>query len=89
MNKICVICFLLMFLSGCDNNSNDFQTVLPNARQCIEPQNPYDEDSGHYAGYEWAMENGGGCSGNSESFNEGCEEYYRQINQYDKCMSSR
>jgi len=41
--------------------------------------NPYSEDTGHYSGYEWAEQTGGSCNGNSQSFNEGCEEYYRQM----------
>lgn len=55
---------------------------------CPYPENPYDEtmDSGHYAGYEWAQENNENCDGNSESFNEGCTEYYNQIDRYDACQ---
>jgi len=53
----------------------------------LEPENPYSEGSGHYAGYEWAQENGTDCNGNSESFNEGCEEYARQEADYDSCLS--
>ncbi|MBU1124126.1 hypothetical protein KJ652_06100 [Patescibacteria group bacterium] len=41
--------------------------------------NPYSEGTGHYAGFEWAERTGGNCNGNSQSFNEGCEEYYQQI----------
>jgi len=41
--------------------------------------NPYNEGSGHYAGYEWAEQNGvSSCGGNSNSFIEGCEEYLNQ-----------
>lgn len=43
--------------------------------------NPYSEGTGHYAGYEWAERTGGDCNGNSQSFNEGCEEYYEQSDQ--------
>ena len=44
-----------------------------------EPENPYDEGSGHSAGYEWAEENDvDSCDGNSNSFIEGCEEYLSQ-----------
>jgi hypothetical protein len=39
--------------------------------------------SGHDAGYEWADRNGiehpDDCSGNSDSFIEGCEEYAREV----------
>ena len=27
-------------------------------RECVEPENPYSEGTGHYAGYEWAERNG-------------------------------
>jgi hypothetical protein len=27
------------------------------APQCTQPENPYDEGTGHYAGYEWAEKN--------------------------------
>jgi hypothetical protein len=39
--------------------------------------------SGHDAGYQWAAEHGiehpDECSGNSDSFIEGCEEYAQEI----------
>lgn len=51
-----------------------------------EPENPYSYDSGHYAGYEWAERNNvASCGGNSTSFIEGCEEYLRQVENYDVC----
>lgn len=50
-----------------------------------EPENPYDEGSGHSAGYEWAEENGvDSCGGNSNSFIEGCEEYLAQQEEYEE-----
>jgi|SRR3989338_2574814 len=54
----------------------------------LEPENPYSIGSGHYAGYEWAENRGGGyCSGNSNSFVEGCEEYDQQETAYDACVN--
>ena len=48
-----------------------------------EPENPYDEGSGHFAGYEWAEENDvSSCDGISDSFIEGCEEYLSQQEGY-------
>jgi hypothetical protein len=44
-----------------------------------EIRNPYPPGSGHHAGYEWARQNEALCASNSESFNEGCEEYRRQL----------
>jgi hypothetical protein len=50
-----------------------------NSGYYTEPENPYDEGSGHSAGYEWAEENDvDSCDGNSNSFIEGCEEYLDQ-----------
>jgi hypothetical protein len=40
-------------------------------------QNPYPKNSGHYAGYAWA---GKECSGNSQSFIEGCEKMKEKNN---------
>ncbi|OGH23823.1 MAG: hypothetical protein A2629_00055 [Candidatus Levybacteria bacterium RIFCSPHIGHO2_01_FULL_41_15] len=60
------------------------------SRDCgdLEPSNPYGYGSGHYAGFEWAEQNGGGyCDGDSDSFNEGCEEYSSQEDAYDICLN--
>jgi hypothetical protein len=54
---------------------------------CLEPENPYDEGSGHYAGFEWGQ-NGNSCGGNSSSFIEGCEDYEAQQEAYDTCLSN-
>jgi hypothetical protein len=53
--------------------------------RCTEPQNPYDDGTGHYAGYEWAEENPTDCNGSSESFIEGCQEYERQESEFQDC----
>ena len=65
--------------------------ILTGCGKIYIPQNPYKDDTGHYAGYEWAKKNFDNwvseytetgkvclCSGNSESFIEGCEEYLKQ-----------
>jgi hypothetical protein len=59
------------------------------SRDCsdLEPENPYDYGSGHYAGFEWG-ENGNYCSGNSDSFVEGCEEYEIQDEAYTACLNN-
>jgi hypothetical protein len=59
------------------------------AKDCsaLEPENPYDEGSGHYAGFEWG-ENGNACGGNSDSFIEGCEEYDSEAAAYAACENS-
>jgi hypothetical protein len=50
--------------------------------ESLYPQNPYDYDTGHSAGFEWGA-SGKGCGGNSTSFIEGCEEYQNQEEAYE------
>jgi hypothetical protein len=71
-----IVTFVSFLLIGC-NGGNAPSTY----EQDYEVGNPYTEGTGHYAGYEWAESTGGDCDGNSNSFNEGCEEYYRQLEQ--------
>ncbi len=79
---------------GDDNSSSDYQSsyssgsnsIFSSRDDCSEPENPYDYGSGHYAGWEWG-ENGNYCSGNSNSFVEGCEEYEYAESAYEECLS--
>ncbi len=60
------------------NTTNDYNNYDD------EPENPYDDGTGHSAGYEWAEENDvSSCDGNSDSFIEGCQEYVDQRDEYD------
>jgi hypothetical protein len=81
MNRI-VLKFLavccIAILTSCSDGSNNIQGEERNKR---EQGNPFDQGTGHNAGYEWAERTGGDCNGNSNSFNEGCEEYYQQQEQ--------
>lgn len=79
---------LIMFFSGCDKGETGYDSGSTTS-ECIQPNNPYNDGGGHDAGFNWAMENGGGCNGNSDSFNEGCEEYHRQLNQYNECINNK
>jgi len=57
---------------------------------CTEPENPHTQGTGHYAGFEWAENNGSGtCSSSSDSFNEGCEEHERQESEYQDCQTRK
>jgi hypothetical protein len=85
---------VLMLITGCkasapsDYSGSDSSTA--SASNCAEPENPYDEGSGHYAGYEWAQSSGSGtCGGNSQSFIEGCEEYESQEAEYQECEAKK
>lgn len=57
-------------------------------KQCIEPENPYNEWSGHYAGYEWG-EQGKSCWWNSSSFIEGCEVAEEQYSAFTECEDAQ
>ena len=58
--------------------------------ECHEPENPYDQGSGHYAGFEWADEHDPAtCGGNSQSFIEGCEDYQEQQAAFEECESKK
>lgn len=85
----------LLLIVGCSSSSSssssdsrgDGKAASPN---CTEPENPYTEGSGHYAGFEWAEKNGSGtCSGSSQSFIEGCEEYESQESEYQECETRK
>lgn len=82
----------LLLVMGCSSStpssSSDSNGNTTSAANCTEPENPYDEGSGHYAGYEWAENNDpGACGGNSQSFIEGCEEYESQEAKYEECQA--
>jgi len=77
LRRIILVAALSLSL-GCssENSEESFRDEDGNR---VEIGNPYTPGSGHYAGYEWAESTGGACTGNSESFNEGCEEFHRQL----------
>lgn len=79
-------------LAGCATsklspyNSETNDTTATNCDELI-PRNPYSNDSGHDAGYKWAQKNNpSSCFGNSISFTEGCEEYTKQLADYQACL---
>jgi hypothetical protein len=58
--------------------------------KCTEPENPYAEGTGHYAGYEWAeQKDPATCGGSSQSFVEGCNEYESQESEYEECEAQK
>ncbi len=71
--------------SNYENSYGQPTGIIFSDEDCVEPENPYDFDSGHYAGWEWGAE-GNYCSGNSTSFVEGCEEYQAAEDEYEQCL---
>jgi hypothetical protein len=87
-----LIVVALAFSIACTSSehSPEASNENPTNNHCTEPENPYTEGTGHYAGYEWAGRNGSPtCSGSSQSFVEGCEEYEAQESQYEDCEARK
>lgn len=59
--------------------------------ECTEPENPWaGDDGGHDAGFRWAQESGESCpDDHGESFEEGCNEYYEQLNRFEVCEAAK
>ena len=87
---ICKTSLVFSLLLGCgsdkETEKHGTDTKTSDA-SCTEPENPYSQGTGHYAGYEWAEQHGGSCNGRSQSFNEGCEEYEDQEAKYEECKN--
>ena len=89
MKKMILISIILaLFFSGCEKSPSASQSKKTKIENCIPPHNPYNDGGGHDAGFNWALENGTVCNGKSDSFNEGCAEYSRQLNEYNECMAN-
>jgi hypothetical protein len=89
MKHIVILIASLLLVCGCTEKTEDsskYSTKDEKGQEiCIEPRNPYNDSGGHDAGFNWAMEHGELCNGNSDSFNEGCEEYHRQLDEFNRC----
>ena len=71
----------LFLLASCSSWYKDSKR-----EKCIQPENPYSA-GGHYEGFQWAESRWVmSCNGNSSSFNNGCEEYGRQLETYNQCI---
>lgn len=91
IGRILVLPVLAVILVACSAGSDtETATDTPSSKAaCVEPDNPYGDGGGHDAGFNWAEKTGGSCNGNSQSFNEGCAEYQRQLNAYQQCRTGK
>lgn len=83
---------LAISFTGCTSSASSGQEDGGDntTTECREPENPYDQGSGHYAGFEWAEEHDpASCDGNSQSFIEGCEEFQEQHAVFEECESKK
>lgn len=86
MKKILSFFIISLFiLSSCTWGNNESYSSNTSKKNCIEPENPYSA-GGHYEWFKWAESKWTtSCNGNSNSFNEWCSEYGRQLNAYNQC----
>jgi hypothetical protein len=83
VKRFLILVPITFLIAACNTSSKRDEEK---AADCVEPQNPYEEGSGHYAGFQWAEnDNSGTCNGSSDSFNEGCDEYETQETEYQEC----
>lgn len=89
LTSILLLTAFFFIFSSCDKGPSSFYlNMTKKAKEdCIAPHNPFNDGGRQDAGYNWAQDNGVGCIGHSDSFNEGCEEYFRQLNQYNACLA--
>ncbi len=80
--RLLIPLFILSLLGGSCSSGSSSGFI---GRKCFEPENPYSEGSGHYAGYEWGA-SGKSCGGNSSSFIDGCETFEEQEQAYQDCL---
>jgi hypothetical protein len=72
-------------LTACSKTS-----VSSEEAECVAPANPWSDGGGHEAGFNWAEQNHYECpNDHGESFEEGCVEYYNQLNQYEACEAAK
>jgi hypothetical protein len=69
-----------------DDSASQTSTESKKDGSSLEPHNPYEAGTGHYAGFRWG-EDGKSCGGNSTSFIEGCEEHEAQEDAYGSCTN--
>lgn len=80
MKKLLILVILNIFslsLMWCWSNSD--------SNKCGSPSNPYGDWGWHDAWFSRAEEKWWVCEWNSSSFNEWCEEYYSQLDEYENC----
>jgi hypothetical protein len=79
---------VIQFSSSCSSDKRATEPRSEGGQDCsnLEPTNPYQPGTGHYAGFKWGEERKS-CGGNSTSFVEGCEDYEAQEDEYNSCLS--
>lgn len=83
--KYIIFTLSIFLLSSCGWDRYWDSSYNSSSRNCAEPENPYSA-GGHYEWFKWAESKWAtSCNGNSNSFNEWCSEYGRQLNIYNQC----
>lgn len=87
--RIVLVLCLIGVLAACSDQTASTPDNTTGA-ECAEPSNPWSGDGGgHEAGFTWAEENHYECpNDHGQSFEEGCEEYVRQLSRYEACSTA-
>lgn len=83
MTRYIIFTAMIIFFSSCSgsNGGGKYDEYQEEPDTAIE--SPYDDGSGHDAGFQWAEQKGitdsTDCGGDSDSFIEGCQEYVNSL----------
>lgn len=84
MTRYITLMAMLLFFSACsggEEGNGKYDDYQEEPETAIE--SPYDDGSGHDAGFQWAEQKGitdsSDCGGDSDSFIEGCQEYVNSL----------
>jgi hypothetical protein len=85
-----VLLGVIPFSVSCSRDKDAVEHSSAGSSDCsrLKPNNPYEEGSGHYAGFKWGEE-GKSCGGNSTSFIEGCHAFEAQQAAYVACLKRK
>lgn len=82
MIRCIVLTTVIILFTACSGGNGGGKYDDPQEDPEASIESPYDEGTGHDAGFQWAEEKGitdpSDCGGDSDSFIEGCEEYAGQ-----------
>lgn len=87
---IFLVIYLVVYMAG-SGIHNLFKSTETKVRDCYYEfaYNPYDDGTGHHAGWEWSYDNKVSvCGGKSKSFIEGCEASLEARTNLEACLDN-
>jgi hypothetical protein len=85
---ILTVAIIVLLLAACGDHVDGASDAAQ--ADCVSPSNPFNDEGGHDAGFKWAEETGGSCpDSHGESFEQGCQEFHRQLEDYERCQAEK